>query len=567
MHYRTFAVASLLLTAGSSTTLAQVFGTGLNFTAADRADQIVLNGGTYTRSPAPDVNGAVGNDHVVLFIKGIFRAFNKSNGTLAYESSDVSFWNRAFQNNGLSITTTQGAGPSDPRLLYDATNARWIALGIDLPNTANGFLNIAVTSGSDPSDPNAWRGFRVPVETAGQGWPDFPTIGLDRDAFYCGTPIFSAAGSNVGQQFVSIPTSSLYAANPSNLGTRYAQTPSSFNFIRNPVVSLDNTPLPNLLIDASARAARIEPTILTGGTAFTVTQANAQFTRSALGSAPQLNGSSISNVSDRITSNLIEQNGSVWGAVSDSSGGRNAVRWFRLNADTGALIETGLITSPTLHYFYPSIAVDDAGNVIIGMNGSSSSQYIGSYAVAGKFNGTTTRFGAPSLLAAGLDSHVLLDGSGRNRWGDYSTTVIDPNNPRLFWTFQEVETADRTVPGIGLVDNNYSIRITQMFAPLEGDANVNRSVNFDDLLILAQNYGLATGAIWQQGDFDFDGAVLFSDLLLMAQNYNQSIITLDPTLFDSAFVQDWTLARSLVPESSLVATLGVGAVARRRRTV
>jgi hypothetical protein len=41
------------------------------------------------------------------------------------------------------------------------------------------------------------------------------------------------------------------------------------------------------------------------------------------------------------------------------------------------------------------------------------------------------------LLRAGTGSYEFIDPSGRNRWGDYSATVVDPTDPFRFWTIQE----------------------------------------------------------------------------------------------------------------------------------
>jgi len=57
---------------------------------------------------------------------------------------------------------------------------------------------------------------------------------------------------------------------------------------------------------------------------------------------------------------------------------------------------------------------------------------------------------------------------------------------------------------------------------LLGDANLDGSVNFADLVALAQNYGGA-GKSWDQGDFNYDGSVNFADLVALAQNYNKSL--------------------------------------------
>jgi CubicO group peptidase (beta-lactamase class C family) len=85
---------------------------------------------------------------------------------------------------------------------------------------------------------------------------------------------------------------------------------------------------------------------------------------------------------------------------------------------------------------------------------------------------------------------------------------------------------------------------------LAGDADRDGVVGFTDLLRLAQNYrpGIP-GRLWSQGDFTGDGFANFLDLLVLSQNYGNSG-------FSESFIADWTLARSLVPEPTLVGTVG-----------
>lgn len=61
------------------------------------------------------------------------------------------------------------------------------------------------------------------------------------------------------------------------------------------------------------------------------------------------------------------------------------------------------------------------------------------------------------------------------------------------------------------------------FFVLAGDVNRDRAVNFDDLLVLAQNYG-RTGRTFSEGNIDYsaNGSVNFDDLLLLAQRYGTS---------------------------------------------
>jgi ELWxxDGT repeat protein len=57
------------------------------------------------------------------------------------------------------------------------------------------------------------------------------------------------------------------------------------------------------------------------------------------------------------------------------------------------------------------------------------------------------------------------------------------------------------------------------FFHLPGDINRDRTVNFDDLLVLAKNYN-KTGVAYTDGDLTGDGVVNFDDLLILAKNYN-----------------------------------------------
>ncbi len=65
-----------------------------------------------------------------------------------------------------------------------------------------------------------------------------------------------------------------------------------------------------------------------------------------------------------------------------------------------------------------------------------------------------------------------------------------------------------------------------------GDTNLDRNVNFDDLLRIAQNYAPTVGGkSWARGNSNYNtpdnvaSAVGFDDLLLMAQNYNLFAVT------------------------------------------
>jgi hypothetical protein len=61
------------------------------------------------------------------------------------------------------------------------------------------------------------------------------------------------------------------------------------------------------------------------------------------------------------------------------------------------------------------------------------------------------------------------------------------------------------------------------FAVMAGDADGNHTVDFNDLVVLAQHYNTVGGMTFAQGDFNYDGNVDFNDLVILAQRYNTTL--------------------------------------------
>ena len=104
---------------------------------------------------------------------------------------------------------------------------------------------------------------------------------------------------------------------------------------------------------------------------------------------------------------------------------------------------------------------------------------------------------------------------------------------------------------------------------LRGDATLDGSVGFADLVALAQNFDNNSGqATWDMGDFDYDGNVGFSDLVALAQNYNAALPTEPIPGATPGFKQALVAALASVPEPSAVAGIalvGFASIRRRRR--
>ena len=134
--------------------------------------------------------------------------------------------------------------------------------------------------------------------------------------------------------------------------------------------------------------------------------------------------------------------GGVLFAVQDTQvGGRSAIRWYRVDAASGTLLESGTVSDPNLDFSYPSIAANEEGVIVIGFDGSGLARFVSSYAIVGETVAGLTTFGVPLLLKEGVANYHYAPVSGVSRWGDYSATSVDPEDSTRFWTIQQYVSA------------------------------------------------------------------------------------------------------------------------------
>jgi hypothetical protein len=475
---------------------------GLNFTGSNRANSGLI---------PPDTMGAVGPNHIVELNNGRFAVYDKQDGALITDQSHNAFW------------TAAGVPPVnyafDPRIIYDHSVGRWFAVAVDNHGLANQFL-VGVSSGADPS--GAWQAIGLQSDGDQMQWADFPTLGVNSVGVFIAANMVSIdTGGFHSSSVLSIPKSDLTGNPPAALRASLLENITDGRYSQQPAVDLDNSGLPLPIVGVSRSVpnaffyhSQIEGSILRptlGSHEFPLVSS---FAPPPNARQPAIGGPQKAPLhagSDRFASNVVVQNDRLWAVQAVSFQTRAAVRWFEIDPSTADIIQTGLVTDPALDFIYPSIAVNDTGDVVIGMSGSSPTQPASSYAVVGETDGGVTTFGSPLLLKAGVDDYEVFDTSSRNRWGDYSATVVDPSDPNSFWTFQQFVSGD----------NQWAIQITQLLvgesSPIPGDANGDSVVDRTDVAIVMANYG-QQNASFEQGNFNNDGKVGTADLILLQAN-------------------------------------------------
>ena len=396
------------------------------------------------------------------FINGRFAIYAKADGSLLQSTTDLGFWQNA------GITIPGGQDVSDPRVVFDPASQRWFASAISFdPSTfaGNSFL-LAVSGSADPTGP--WQAVSLVADLVNGNFADFPTLGLDADGVYLAANMFApgATGGGVGSALVSIPKADLLLATPTaaNATSFGILDYGSYGMVLQPVFNPGGTgsapvvAVGDLGVDFAFHSNLAIASITNGGgpgAALLSAPSSIPVTPYFVPINPPQPNPAADDLDDgdaRISA-VVRQVGNVIYAVhaeevnphTDTNGfwiGQAAIRWYKINATDYSIIQSGTLSDPVMHYFFPSIAANAEGTVVIGCNGCSTNTFVSSYAFVGETVNGVTSFGPPLLLKAGSASYKLTSASyGATRWGDYSATSADPSDPTRFWTIQMVPSA------------------------------------------------------------------------------------------------------------------------------
>ncbi len=419
---------------------------------------IGFTGGSGPGFVPPDTMGAVGPNDIVEIINGRYAVYDKS-GNLETSMSLDQFW------------TSAGVSPSgfsfDPRILYDNATGHWFAASVDNPAQANTFL-VAVSKDSDPDD--GWVGFQIDSDSNDSHWADFPMLGMNSDIVTLTANMFPIGSGSVTTTILVLPKSDLVAPTPTVANRTLMENldAADTGFTPQPTVNLDDDGMPMPLLSAFNKPGGVLKTSSIGGTptAPVLNTTDGMITVPARNAPPDIDQpgpkANIDAGDTRFGSNVVVRkipgrtNPSLWAVEGVDIDGRAAIEWYEIDSVTNELLQNGTISDASMAYNYPSIAVNEFGDVAIGFSGGDPSTFMSTYVALGTTSNGVTTFDPVIQTHAGVADYQNLDGIGRNRWGDYSATVIDPTDPTIMWTFQEFASG---------VDQ-WSIRVTQLiFSP------------------------------------------------------------------------------------------------------
>jgi hypothetical protein len=184
----------------------------------------------------------------------------------------------------------------------------------------------------------------------------------------------------------------------------------------------------------------------------------------------------------------------------------NYIKWYELRQEQSAwyIYQTGNYAPGDLHYYMPSISINGNGDIGLGYSVSSETNY-----PSIRFTGRREDDMAGMMTFSEIELFKGLNYSNsyqfdfdQNRWGDYSSMMVDPADDSTFW-YTNMYTKAVTTPG------NWATRIFALNlveeellpVAIAGDDTLTCNVMFFTTQGGAQNY---SSIVWtSSGDGNF----------------------------------------------------------------
>ncbi len=406
----------------------------------------------------PDPTGAAGLRYYIQAINKSFGIFEKSSGALQWAFSEGGLW--AGQINQSCAWSFGG----DPIVLYDQTADRWILanLGYQDPNNGPFYECVAVSKSDDPLLGGWWlyaiQTDQAPVPPS--TFNDYPKLGIWNDGcLYMGADGFLGNSYN-GQVVLSVSLSDMYSGNPPRYSLSFLS--GSANFALFPATMLGkggNLPPPSeaeyfvqesQTLDAFNVRTIAPGSCVSGGTlsaAVAVPHQTYNYVDDNIVPQPPPANNYLDSLRNVIMQwvqyRKVGSRESLWvNHTTYVTNSNTSPQWAQIDV-TGGNINPKLVQQQiyrpdsNLFRWLGSLGVDSSGDMALCYSTSNATApNFPSIQCAGRLATDPL-----SQLPQGETEYVSGDGSqvydcGDNicyRWGDYSSTTIDPIDDCTFW--------------------------------------------------------------------------------------------------------------------------------------
>jgi hypothetical protein len=419
----------------------------------------------------PNAYGAVGPNHVVTMNNTDVQIQSRS-GTTNSSVTCTAWW--------ASVGSLYGA--LEARVAYDPYAGRWMAAAHGGSTSGQNLVLYAVSASDDPT--GTWYKGKIVLPSGVQA--DYTALGFNKNWIVASFNMFASGAFSTARVYMFNKTN-LYAGGTNcvaqDIPAGGFYDPIPFSLI--PATTYDSS-LDTLYVVETAgyvHSANVLVHTITGSPGsptFSPTyKAPAgpvfDYDPATLNSLPQSGGTNKIYAADARMESVCYRDGSIWAAhtvfLPAYTNTQSAILWWEISAATFTALQSGLIQDASASYAYPSIAVNRFHDVLIGYSVFSSSMH-GSAAYSFRtVNDTPNQMRSSYTFKSGED-YYWQSGTqnGRNRWGDYSATVVDPLNDRDFWTIQEYA-ATAVTTGDAWNRGRWALQWANIAVPLSGNDN------------------------------------------------------------------------------------------------
>ncbi len=416
----------------------------------------------------PDNCGDVGTTQIVATANCRLKAFAKpsvtggavttstgsATATLdAAVNIDLNFF---FTNTSLGINSI-----SDPHVRFDRLTGRWFVVAIEVNHTTNNYCMVAVSDGPTITSSSSFTLYYFNVSGTGGSSSDFfdyPTLGVDKNSLYIGGNMFANGKTFSGSNMWVLNKASLISGSltvtsfPHNVTSTNMYTPQGVHnddpgAVNGYFIGASQTVYSKLVIRRVSYSGST-PTLSSDINLTTSTTYSPK-------TVPTLGGIAIDGNDRRLCAAMIKKNKitgttNLWVAqgtllnssgVGGSGGDRDGALWLEIGnlATTPTVMQAATLydgtnpTSSAIYYTYPTIALSGQGHNLMGFTSAGPTQYAQASAAGRYRTDAAGTFQAPANFTNTTSSYS----PGANRWGDFTQTVVDPEDDMTMWTFTE----------------------------------------------------------------------------------------------------------------------------------
>lgn len=367
-----------------------------------------------------DPQAAAGPQHVVQTVNEQFAIYDRSGNQL---------YTTTFQN-----WFSQQVDLKDPQVIYDPWGSRFIMI---VDNNGNGvIISISATNSAIGSWCNwLYTGYNV----GANNYTDRPRIGVDSNGIYWSYNVNQLSTNGfVKSELWAAPRSGLEGCSGSvsaNIWDNLTRTDGTAADSPQPTVAYSNAPYQYVVSSYGGGGCSITLWKMSGISSLSAAQTvNSQCYAPASSASQQGSAETVTVGDTDLTQATLSPQGTVDATLTCNNdwGGGNVnavVCWFKIDPVAGAISAQGSFGNAGIWWYYSAMQEDAAGNTIFVSDVSSPSYYVSTWYLSMSRDNVLSS----TTLALAWGVAADADGDSPERWGDFSSAMLDPTDNTRIW--------------------------------------------------------------------------------------------------------------------------------------